>query len=356
VSDSAPAFVWLSSVADLRWRWRRFLIAAVAAALVLGLTVLLTGFVQYMDLEVRRTLDAIGAHGFVVPEGNPGPFTSISPIPLATGDEIEDVAEVGRVDPMVLLPQTIEDDPPRLTFIFGYTPGGLGEPPVESGRLPTALDELVVDGRAGLEPGDEMTIGGTEFTVVGETKGLTIFGRRPNVYMHADAARAAFIADQPLVSAFAVDAEPAALPDGLTFIDLDDAKADLKRPLRDAIASIALFRTLLWLVAAAIVGSVLYLSALERARDMAVMKATGVGGRSLVLGLMLQAAVLSLVASAIAIVFAEVLKPMFPAGISLPITLLLTVPVVSLVVGIIGSLVGLRRVLKVDPAMAFGGP
>jgi putative ABC transport system permease protein len=126
--------------------------------------------------------------------------------------------------------------------------------------------------------------------------------------------------------------------------------------MADTVDSISLFRSLLWLVAAAIVGSVLYLSALERSRDIAVLKATGAGGADLVLGLVLQAVVLAIGASIAAIVLAELLAPLFPAGISLPTSLLAMVPVVALLVGVVGSLAGLRRVLRVDPALAFGGP
>ena len=42
---------------------------------------------------------------------------------------------------------------------------------------------------------------------------------------------------------------------------------------------------LLWIVAALIVGSVIYLSALERTRDFAVFKAVGVSTRSVIAGL-----------------------------------------------------------------------
>ena len=45
-------------------------------------------------------------------------------------------------------------------------------------------------------------------------------------------------------------------------------------------------------------------------------------------------------ASAVAVVLAEVLAPVFPAGISLPITLLARVPLVALAVGVVGSLAG----------------
>ena len=65
------------------------------------------------------------------------------------------------------------------------------------------------------------------------------------------------------------------LPAGLTAFDADGALTDLLRPLGDAIRSIDFVRVLLWIVAACIIGSIVYLTALERTRDFAVFKAVG---------------------------------------------------------------------------------
>lgn len=352
----SPGFVWMTSVRDLSWRWRRFLIATVAAALVLALTILLTGIVAHLDAEIDRTIDALGAEGMVIASEIPGPFTSVSPIPTVVREHLVATGGVSQADPVILLPQTIEADPPVDAYLIGYEPGRLGQPPVTAGRPPQADGEAAIDASAGFAIGDSLQVGGLTLTVVGLGDGLTVLGERPNVYMRAGEAQAAFFAGQPVASAFLVDRRPTALPEGTKFLPMEQAAEDLRRPMGDTIESIALFRTLLWLVAAAIVGSVLYLSALERARDMAVMKATGAGNADLVVGLILQATALSLAASLVAIVLAEGIAPIFPAGISMPFSLLVTAPVVALVVGIAGSLFGIRRVLRVDPALAFSGP
>lgn len=350
-----PAFVWTTSARDLAWRWRRFMIATVAAALVLGLTVLLSGIIKHLDAEIRRTVDTLGADAFVVAADVPGPFTSIAALPEPTEAALES-AGATAADPIVAVPQTLRMDPAVDAYVIGYRPGGLGEPPVNEGRAPAADGEVAIDAKAGIALGGEVIVAGARFDVVGVTDGLTVLGERPNVYMTlADAQRAVF-GGQPVATAFLVKGTIARLPDGVRLIDRDAAVADLRRPMVDTIESIELFRSLLWLVAAAIVGSVLYLSALERSRDMAVFKATGASSADLVAGLVLQALVLSLSASAVAVALALLLAPLFPAGISLPISLLLTVPIVAVVVGIVGSLAGLRRTLAADPAAAFGGP
>ena len=84
---------------------------------------------------------------------------------------------------------------------------------------------------------------------------------------------------------------------GLALLGTSDVKEDLGRPVRQAKQTIALIRVLLWIVAAGIIGAVVYLSVLERVRDLAALKAIGVATRDLVAGLILQAALLSLLAA-----------------------------------------------------------
>ena len=108
-------------------------------------------------------------------------------------------------------------------------------------------------------------------------------------------------------------------------------------------------------VAACIVGSVIYLSALERVRDFAVFKATGTGTPALLAGLALQAMIVSLVAAAVGAVLAVVIAPTFPMPAEIPTSAFVILPVVAILVGALSSLAGLRRAITVSPALAFGG-
>ena len=350
-----PAFVWTTSARDLAWRWRRFLITTIAAGLVLGLTVLLSGIIEHLDAEIERTVDTLGAEGFAIAADIPGPFTSVAALPVETEAQLLS-AGATTAAPIVAVPQTLRLEPALDAYVIGHRQGELGTPPVAEGRAPAADGEAAVDAKSGLALGDELVVAGAPFEVVGVTYGLTVLGERPIVYLTlADAQRVIF-GGQPVATAFLIEGSVPTPPQGLQVIGRDAAIDDLRRPMVDTIESIELFRTLLWLVAAAIVGSVLYLSALERSRDMAVFKATGASSGDLVAGLVLQSLVLSLAASALAVLLAFALKPLFPAGISLTSSLLMTVPIVAVVIGVLGSLAGLRRTLKADPALAFGGP
>lgn len=349
---ATAAFVWTTTWRDLAWRWRRFLIATVATSLVLAVTVLLSGIVEHLDREVRRVAGSFDAGAFVVAQHVPGPFTSVAALPLDLEPKIL-AAGADRAEPVITVPQTIELSGPTDAYLVGARAGSAGAPVVADGRAPTDSGELVADASSGLHIGDELVLAGTSFTVVGTTRGLTIWGERPLLHVTLHDARRIVFGGLPVATAFLVDRAPAPLP-GVHAVDRSEATADLSRPLGDTVASIRLFRTLLWLVAAAIVGSILYLSAIERSRDMAVFKATGVATGDLVAGLVVQSLLLAAAASGLAIVLALALAPSFPAGVSLPAALLARAPVVALVVGVVGSLAGLRRAVGTEPALAFG--
>jgi putative ABC transport system permease protein len=105
-----------------------------------------------------------------------------------------------------------------------------------------------------------------------------------------------------------------------------------------------------------IVGSVVYLSALERLRDFAVFKAIGAPTRSIMAGLALQALIVSLLAAAVGAALAQLIGPLFPMIVSVPAGAYLALPVAAILIGLLASVAGLRRVMAVDPALAFGGP
>ena len=105
-----------------------------------------------------------------------------------------------------------------------------------------------------------------------------------------------------------------------------------------------------------IVGSLVYLSALERLRDFAVFKAIGVPTRSILAGLALQAVVVALLAAVLGVILAQLLAPLFPMTVVIPASAYLALPLVAILVGLLASLAGLRRAVTVDPALAFGGP
>jgi putative ABC transport system permease protein len=130
---------------------------------------------------------------------------------------------------------------------------------------------------------------------------------------------------------------------------------DLIRPLHGATVAIDVMRWLMWIVAAVIIGAVTYLSALERVRDFAVLKAVGGSSLSLALSLAAQAVLASIAAAVLAIGLAQLLKPLFPLPVDITAQAYLALPAIAMLVGVLSSLAALRRAVGVDPALAFAG-
>ncbi|HUR78651.1 MAG TPA: ABC transporter permease [Acidimicrobiales bacterium] len=348
-------FVWLAGVRDLQWRRRRFVIAVLGTSLVMALTLLLTGYQATFDNEIDRTVNIVRADGYLVPKGRPGPFLGGTPFPAEIAQRATELPGITEVSPVILTGQVTDQAEHADIFLVGAQPGALGAPIPKKGRAPEGPGDAVVDTKSGLKIDDTFGISGQRFTVVGTVSGQTYNGGRPTVFLTLAAAQRLMFAGQPFVTTVAIKGTPTSLPDQVTYMDTADAKADLKRPLLNTIESISLFRTLLWIVAAALVGSVIYLSALERVGDFAVFKATGTATGDLLGALIVQAIVLSVSASVLAIGLAYLLRGMFPVQPILPMRIQLVMPLVGLVIGVLASFAALRRAVTVDPALAFGG-
>jgi putative ABC transport system permease protein len=347
--------LFLAALRDLQWRKRRFIIAMVGTALVFAMSLILSGLTVAFDREADRFLDGTGATTFLAKEGTAGPFNGSAPIPATEADKVAALDGVERADPIIYLHQTVGEDPVDVN-VFGVVPGGLGLPEVRKGKVITASGEAVVNKELGYDVGETLSMSGKDFKVVGLVHDATLNAGTDNVYIGIADAQALVLGGLPLATAIYASGTVPTAPDGLTAFTKAEAKDDLLRPLRKAISSIDIVRMLLWAVAACIVGSIVYLSALERTRDFAVYKAVGVSTRSLALDLAAQSVMLALVSALVAALIGWLLAPFFPVPVELPASALLALPVVAIVVGLLSSLVGLRRAVSVPPAQAFGGP
>jgi putative ABC transport system permease protein len=345
--------MWELSLLDLKWRRRRFAIAIVSTAVVLSLTLLLTGLSASFRNEAERTVDSFDADRWVIPEGLSGPFTATSAFPESVESDIAREPGVTRTGSVVLMRGTLEGDGPVDVNVIGFEPGATGQPPISSGRAPQGPGELATDGSLGVDLGSEVVLAGLTFRTVGETKGLSYNGGVATVHMVVSDAQVLGYGGQPLVTAVVTTGVPRSVPEDMKAMTSDAVRQDLLRPLKNATETIDLVQLLLWSVAALIVGSIMYVSTLERVRDFAVLKATGVTNRSLLVGLAVQAVVLAVLASIAACLLSALIEPRFPMPVEVPGRTFVTLPALAIVVALIASAAGLRRITHTDPSTAF---
>jgi putative ABC transport system permease protein len=333
--------------------------AVLGTSLVFGMALVITGMSAGFDAEATHTVQELGASEWVVGHGASGPFLGSSPMAASRVAAVAGLPGIVRAVPTVFTHKdVVEGGNPKPVNVFGAPAGTLGLPAVTAGRAPRHPGEIAVSTKlTGYGIGSRVVLAGHPFTVVGTVPDSTALAGVPNVFLLLHDAQLVAFAGQPVASAIAIIGHvPPVLPPGLDALSNGSARADLLRALGQAKSSITLLAVLLWVVAAMIVGSVIYVSVLERQRDFAVFKATGVTSSAILGGLAVQAVVLSIAAAVIGSGIAALLGPNFPIPVSLTLRGYLLLPVIALVVGLLASASGLRRAVAVDPALAFSGP
>lgn len=344
--------MFLMTLRDLQYRAKRVVLVTVLVALVLTLLYLMTGLVNHLQNEPGHTVAGIGAESWVVAEGVSGPFTSVSVLPMSTQDALGDAPAF----PIVVSRGSLSGDgvEPTEIVLVGHVPGALGQPRLTSGNPIDGAGEIVVDESLERSIGDTVRVGPAEFVVVGETSDSTVLAGQALVFVALESAQQLTFQSTEVASGFVVDGSIENPPPGGVVLSSAEVADDALGPIESAVSSIDLIRVLLWFVAAIVMGAVIYLTALERERDFAVLKAVGASGGSLGMGLAVQAVVVALIASAVGAIAAKLIEPVFPLPVSIPGSALITVPVVAVLVGLASAMVGVRKVNRTDPAEAFG--
>jgi putative ABC transport system permease protein len=332
-------------------------IGLLATGLIFAMSLLMSGSVTGLRNADRRVIDLVNADAWIVAAGAIGPFTASTAVPASEADVIARLPGVTRADPVALLHSTAQLPKARDVNVIGYRSGGLASPKVSKGRAVERSGEAVADTKLGLHLGQSIILGGQVHTVVGLAPNVTYYFGTPTLFVTLADAQAIFFAGQPLAMAIVTKGVPKGgkVPEGFTAISPDGARADLARLLKSSNQTIGFLNGLLWIVAAGIIGSIVYLSVLERTRDFAVLKATGASNGALLAGLALQAVILATLAAVVAALLAPVLAKGFPFAVEITLRSHITLLAVALTVGLLASLAGLRRAVTVDPALAFGG-
>lgn len=342
-----------AALRDLQWRKRRFVIAIVGTGLVFAMTMVLTGLANGFRVEATRTVDSLGLDAYLVKTGATGPFLGSSAF-AATKLQVPGVSVAV---PLVYGSATMPDGASaRSVNVFGAPERGPGMPAVMEGRPPSEPHEAAVSSTMDRPIGNTVEVGSRNLQIVGIVDDSTALAGQPNVFLTVTGAQKLLFSGQSLISSIGVIDPPERAPSGFKLFSRAGAIDDLLRALTGARQAMSLMAGLLWVVAAMIVGSMIYMSALERTRDFAVFKAVGVPTRSILAGLAMQAIIVAVLSALLGAGLSILLGPLFPMRVDIPQVAFILLPVVAVTIGVLASLAGLRRAVVVDPAVAFGGP
>ena len=345
------------SLRDLQWRRRRFVIVVFVAALAFGLALVMSGVSNQLSREGVTTVEMFNADHWVVADGVHGPFTSSQLIDRGVVDDVAAQPGVTAASP-ILIGRTVIGE--RDVNVVGFDPDSAIVPAKLAGAMEGigAARGAIADERFEFGVGERFVLGGTEVPVVAQVEDASFYWSTPTVFLPLDLAQDLLFTGQDVASAIVV----AGSVDGfdasahsLDVIGNDDVLADFDRVLKGTNDTIGIINTLLWLMAAGIVAAIVYVSVLERTRDFATLKAIGTSNGSLVAGLVAQAAVLSVCSAIAAVGVAKAISPTFSFPVSIPTAAYAQLLVIALVVGVLASFAGVRKITRIDPALAFAG-
>ncbi len=325
------------TLADLAYRYRQFLIAVLGAGVVMAMALLMAGLAEGFTVETTNTVGGVGADRWVLAVNSGGRIAAVDvfpPVLLVGGQR-----------------QTVN--------VMGVRIGGLGDPGVTSGRSLGRNNQVVVDRTLGIPNGDSVRMGTTMFRVVGQVDGRTLLGGGSMVYMPIRDAQILTLGGRPLVTSVVTRGVPARVPPGLEVLTNQQVEDNTLEALDSGVSSINNSKILMWLIAGIIIAALLYVSALQRVRDFAVLKALGSSSGALLGSLAMEAVVVVVVVALAAAAFGAVISHfkggVFQQPVAIPDSAYYSLPVIAVVVGLLSSLVALRQATGADPAAAFGG-
>ena len=347
----------LAALRDLQWRRKRFAITLLGTGLVFAMSLLMSGLANAFTVAIDRTLADQHVQLWVANGSASGPYSAGFAITPAMIDAVRAMPGVRAADGLVSGRTTARVPRVVQVNLFGVAPGGItGVPRATHGSNVLRPGGVVVPEQLGRSVGATVQIGTRSFKVIGVvSKASLVIGA--TVFLTARDAQLLLLGGQPLTSLILVRGHPSGpWPMGLEAFDRASTREDLLRPLLSVNRSIDFLKVLLWAVAGMIVGSVVFLTALERTRDIAVFKATGAKTWQIGGGICLQAIILAVSASVLGAVIAVLIAPVFPMDVAVSGRSLLLLPLLAVIVGLLSALVGVRRTATVQPATAFGGP
>lgn len=333
---------------DLQYRRWRVLLTVVLMSIVMTLLFLMSGLVGQFNAEPELATTIIGDdHHWVVPAGSGGPLTN------PTGFPRPEFPAIPGGESVILGASLLGDE---RVFVAGrdYRPGSTLDRSLTAGRLPGGPGEVVVDETTGFDVGETLALGATPSTVVGTVTDATVLAGLPIAFTTADYGQTVVAANRDIAMAVLTPEADPQVPGEFRVFSPDAVVDDTLVPLQDAISSVALVQALLWLITTIVIAAIVYITALERTRDFAVLKAVGGKTRELAGSLLVQGVIMTILAVGIAAAIQSFVAPLFPMIIRVPASSWWQIPIGAVIVAVVAGMAGVSKVRSTSPVEAFG--
>lgn len=373
---------------DVRRNKLRFALTGLGLGMLLGVVIAMMGIYEGALADALRLPRAERADLWVVQPRTFGPFAEPSRIPRDSRELVRrmpGVAAAGAVTFQSV--QTTAAGRPMRLWLEGYEPGRPGGPDslVAGHGLTESHYQIVADVSSGLGLGETVPLGPYRdpYTVVGLTRGMVNSAGDPVAWVTLLDAQALQFAVPPAlerreaasgrapaatadVNAVLVRVMPGAAPAAVA-ADIARWKhlaavpqAEEERYLTVFVIQkmqqqLGLFMGILVTVSAVIIALIIYTLTMDKLRAIATLKLIGAPDRVIVGLIVQEALVLGTSGFAIGLALIEQTKDHFPRRVQIEPRDLAVLFVVIIVVCLLGSVLGVRAAVKVDPAEALAG-
>ena len=373
---------------DVRRNKLRFALTALGVGMLLGVVIAMMGIYEGALTDALSLPRALGADLWVVQERTFGPFAEPSRIPRDTRALIRrmpGVAAAGAVTFQTV--QATANDKPIRMFLEGYETGRPGGPTnlVAGHGLTKSHYQIVTDASSSLRLGETVPLGPYHdpYTVVGLTHGMVSSSGDPMAWVTLLDAQALQFAVPPAlarrerasgrnpptttdINAVLVRLEPgASAPEVARDIARWKHLAAVSEANEESYLTLfviqkmqqqlGMFMAILTAVSVVIIALIIYTLTMDKLRSIATLKLIGAPDRVIVWLIVQQALVLGGAGYAIGLGLIEQAKAYFPRRVQIEPRDLAILGCVVLVICLVGSLLGVRAAVKIDPAEALAG-
>jgi putative ABC transport system permease protein len=371
---------------DIKHNLLRFVLTNFGLSLLLGIVIMITGVYGGLIDDALRQARAANADLWVVEAGTNGPFAEASRIPGDTRELVSRVYGVERAGAITYQSvQTELNGKPLRLFLIGFEPGRPGGPyKLWDGRdILRDHYEMIVDRSAGLKLDQEVPLGthGHKFRIVGLMREEVTSSGDPVAYVtlhdaqalqfelappatRREAARGGTVEPVDQINAVIAKVSPyvpinevaTALARWKHLTTLTQAQQETllsKFVIEKARSQQMMIMVLLVIVSAVIIALIIYTLTMDKVRSIATLKFVGAPDRTII-GLVVQQALsMGLFGYFTGLALVLTFKPYFPRRLVLDAESIVAVFVITVVVCLAASTLGIRLALRVDPAEAL---
>jgi putative ABC transport system permease protein len=354
--------------------------------MLLGVVISMVGIYAGALEDALRLPRTAGADLWVVQPHTFGPFAEASRIPRDTRDlvrRIPGVAAAGAVTFQTV--QTSAGGKLLRLFLQGYEISRPGGPAsiVAGHGLTESHYQIVVDASSGLQLGEQVLLGPyrDRYTVVGLTNGMvTSSGDAVGWVTLLDAEALQFAVPPPLerrevaagrvppvtadVNAVLVRLLPGVSPTPVA-VEIDRWKhlGAVTEPQEESFLTafvidkmqrqLGMFTAILIAVSAVIIALIIYTLTMDKLRSIATLKLIGASDRTIIGLIVQQALALGIGGFTLGLILIMLVKDYFPRRVQIEPGNLVILFCIVIVVCLLGSVLGVRAAVRVDPAKAL---